>query len=96
MGQQKCFVWERANCSPDGMFWASPIEPLPKQALLFTCLRYKSFENTVGKGEIAHNKQFLLFPQCFQNFLPFSSKLKLPSANSLSLEESKICHLGKG
>ena len=24
-----------------------------------------SFENTVGKGEIAHNKQFLLFPQCF-------------------------------
>ena len=23
-------------------------------------------ENTVGKGEIAHYKQFLLFPQCFQ------------------------------
>ena len=23
-------------------------------------------ENTVGKGEIAHNEQFLLFPQCFQ------------------------------
>ena len=22
-----------------------------------------SFENTVGKGEIAHNEQFLLFPQ---------------------------------
>ena len=22
----------------------------------------KPFENTVGKGEIAHNKQFLLFP----------------------------------
>ena len=22
-------------------------------------------ENTVGKGEIARNKQFLLFPQCF-------------------------------
>ena len=35
----------------------------------------KSFENTVGKGEIAHNEQFLLFPQCFlsilENFLPF-------------------------
>ena len=40
-------------------------EPFPKQALVFTCLQYKSFENTVGKGEIAHNKQFLLFPQCF-------------------------------
>ena len=27
-----------------------------------------SLENTVGKGEIARNEQFLLFPQCF---LPF-------------------------
>ena len=26
----------------------------------------KQVENTVGKGEIAHYKQFLLFPQCFQ------------------------------
>ena len=32
------------------------------------CLLYKSFENSVGKGEIALNKQFLLFLQCF---LPF-------------------------
>ena len=24
-----------------------------------------AFENIVGKGEIAHNEQFLLFPQCF-------------------------------
>ena len=31
----------------------------------FMCLQYKSFENTVGKGEIARNEQFLLFPQCF-------------------------------
>ena len=29
------------------------------------CLPYKSFENTVGKGEIAHNKKFLPFPQYF-------------------------------
>ena len=27
---------------------------------------FKPVENTVGKGEIAHNEQFLLFPQCFQ------------------------------
>ena len=27
----------------------------------------KKVENTVGKGEIARNEQFLLFPQCFQN-----------------------------
>ena len=26
----------------------------------------KWVENTVGKGEIACNEQFLLFPQCFQ------------------------------
>ena len=25
----------------------------------------KQVENTVGKGEIAHFEQFLLFPQCF-------------------------------
>ena len=39
--------------------------------LLLTCrnlgtLLYKSFENTVGKGDIARNDQFLLFPR----FLP--------------------------
>ena len=28
---------------------------------------WKWVENTVGKGEIARNEQFLLFPQCFQN-----------------------------
>ena len=28
----------------------------------------KKIENTVGKGEIAHYEQFLLFPQCFQVF----------------------------
>ena len=26
----------------------------------------KRVENTVGKGEIGHQEQFLLFPQCFQ------------------------------
>ena len=40
------------------------------------------------------------FPTVFstglKNFLPFSSNLKLLSANSFSLEESKICCLGKG
>ena len=66
----------------------------------FTCLQYKSFENTAGKGEIARNEQFLLFPLCFlpisKNFLPLASHLKLSSANPLKLEGSKICCLGKG
>ena len=60
----------------------------------------KPFENTVGKGEIAHIEQFLLFPTvfstCLDNFLPFLSNLKLSSANSFILEEFKICCLGKG
>ena len=31
----------------------------------FDALGNKPFENTVGKGEIARNEQFLLFPQYF-------------------------------
>ena len=72
----------------------------PKQARVFTRLQYKSFENTVGKGELASNKQFLLFPQCFipvwRTFNNCYQNLKLWSAMSFSLEESKICRLGKG
>ena len=43
--------------------------PLPNKPL---CLPYKSSENTVGKGEIDCNEQFLPSPQCF---LPFSGDL---------------------
>ena len=56
----------------------------------------KPFENTVGKGEIAL-QAIPPFPIEFStgldNFFPFSSNLKLSSANSFSLEESKICRL---
>ena len=31
----------------------------------FNALGNKPLENTVGKGEIARNEQFLFFPQCF-------------------------------
>ena len=76
------------------------VNPFPNKPWFYTCLQYKSVENTVGKEEIARNEQFLLFPQCFlpdwRIFLPFSSNLKLSSANSFSLEESKICPLGSG
>ena len=35
----------------------------------------KRVENMVGKGEIARNEQFLLFPQCFQKAcFPVASK----------------------
>ena len=59
----------------------------------------KPLENTVEKGEIAHNEQRAISPfptvfsTCLDNFLSFSSNLKLSSANSFSLEESKICRL---
>ena len=67
----------------------------PKQALGFRCLQFKSFENTAGKGEIARNEQYLLFPQCFLPLGELSAifikiSLKLSSANSFSLEDSKI------
>ena len=42
-----------------------PFNPFPKQALVFMCVQYKSFENTVGKEEIACNERFLCFPRCF-------------------------------
>ena len=38
------------------------VNSFPNKPWFFMCLQYKSFENTVGKGE---NEQFLLFPQCF-------------------------------
>ena len=44
------------------------LNSFPKQALLFACPQYKSFKNTVAKGEIARNEQFLLFSQCFYLF----------------------------
>ena len=44
---------------------SSGLNPFPNKPWLFTCLQYKAFENSVGeKKEIAHNEQFLLFPQC--------------------------------
>ena len=58
-----------------------------------------SFENTVGKGEIARNEQFLLFPvfsPYLDKFLAFLSNLELSSSNSFSLDQSEYCRLGKG
>ena len=75
------------------------IYPFTKQALVFTCLQYKFFANTAGKGEIARNEQFLLLPTVFpthlESLLSFSPILKWSSADSFSLEESEICTLGK-
>ena len=57
--------------------------PFPNKPLFFTCLLCKSFKNTVEKGEIARNEQFLLFLQCFL----------LPWRTSRYLLEYKNCRL---
>ena len=64
------------------------IEPFPKQALVFMCLQYKAFRNTLGKGEIAHNP--------FGELSAIFIKSEMSSADFFSLEASKICLLGKG
>ena len=62
-----------------------------------TRLFSKRVENTVGKGEIARYKQFLLFPPCFQKAgLPGASKdvivwewVKLVQTESIFRQQSK-------
>ena len=61
-----------------------------------------AFENIVGKGEIARNEQFLLFPQCFQLnqviVYPFVHIFDIihVSLFAAELEQLKIGILGKG
>ena len=59
-----------------------------------------AFENTVGKEEIAHNKQFLFFPQCFllnQKLVsPFVNIFDILSFFAVELEELKLGIWGKG
>ena len=62
------------------------------------CLQYKSFENTVGKGEIARNEQFLLFPVFnthLQNFLPFFIQFKIVVCNLFQFGGVKNLLFGK-
>ena len=63
--KQKLYIWSGQR-----------LTGFPKQALVFTCLQYKSFVITVGERRIARNEQFLLFPTVFSTLLetslPFS------------------------
>ena len=52
-----------------------------------------AFENIVGKGEIAHNEQFLLFPRFQLNQItvsPFVLIFDIISFFAFELEDSKI------
>ena len=59
-----------------------------------------AFENIVGKGEIANNEQFLLFPQCFLlnqiTLSPFVHIFDIISLFTAEFEEPKIGISGKG
>ena len=59
-----------------------------------------AFENIVGKGEIAHNEQFLLFPKCFQlsqiTVSPFIHIFDIISLFAIEMKEPKIGISGKG
>ena len=66
-------------------------KPLPKQALVFTCLQHKSLQNSVGKGEIARDKRrncswwaispfSTAFSTLLENFPLFLSNVELLSA----------------
>ena len=78
--QKACFP----GVSKGVIVWEWVIQPFPKQALVFTCLQYKSFENTVGKGEIARNN----FSFSHSVFYPFREL----SANFIKLK-IVICKL---
>ena len=58
-----------------------------------------AFGNIVGKEEIAHNKQFLLFPQCFLlnqiNVSSFVHVFDIISSFAVELKEPKIGILSK-
>ena len=62
--------------------------------LILTHQQQTTFENIVGKEEIATNEQLLLFPQCFllnQKFVsPFVNIFDVTSLFAAELEEPKI------
>ena len=67
---------------------------------MLTHLQQTAFENIVGKGEIAHYEQFLLFPQCFQLnqiiVYPFVHVFDIISLFTAEMEEPTIGISGKG
>ena len=75
------------------------LNPFPNKPW-FLCVCSTSLLKTLWEKEKLLVTSNFSFSHCFaihlESFLPFLSNLKLLSANSFSLEESKICCLGKG
>ena len=70
--------------------WKFPSEPL------FLGVCSTMLLKTLCEKEKLLVKSNFSFSTLFDSLPPFSSKLELSSANSFSLEESKLCRLGKG
>ena len=89
------------NNLPNG---SSPLQktpqPITTQCRILMRRRYIAVENIVRKGEIACNKQFLLFSQCFLPYmvLIFHSKCTLKCCLQICfyLDQSKILWSGNG
>ena len=75
-------------------------EPFTPKILILTHQQQTVFENIVGKREIAHYEQFLLFPQCFlPNQIivsPFVHIFDIVFLFAVQLEEPKTSIWGKG
>ena len=67
--------------------------------LILTRQQQTAFENIVGKGGIARDEQFLLFPHCFLlsqiTVSPFVHIFDITSLFAFELEEPKIGISGK-
>ena len=88
----------RRKCGlPAFIFFSQPFTP---QILILTHQQQTAFENIVGKGEIARNEQFLLFPQCFLlnqiTASPFLHIFHIISSFAAEFEGPKIGISGKG
>ena len=75
-----------------------PFNPFPNNPWVL-CVSSTSLLKALWKRRNCSLRAISFFPTVFStrlgNFSPFPSNLKLSSANSFSLEESKICCLGK-
>ena len=64
--------------------------PVTSQILILTHQQQTIFENIVGKGEIALNEQFLLFPQVLLNQIIANPFFYIISLFAAEFEEPKI------
>ena len=69
--------------------------PLPNEPWIL-CVYSISHLNTLWEKEKLLITSNFFFSIGLENFMPFITTLNLSTANSLSLEESKCCCLGKG